>query len=275
MNVKNLEYVKKIKERQFKDFDSFFESNEFNKIKDLEIKRKVFYYFALEFSSKGNKNITELFQDLKWILEKMQSKDYLKKYDKELYINIMNNYLEKVEIFNAGKDFYCEEKNLFKIRDLINLFKKHFQKKECPKEIFESLEDLYEIILIKKKHKVPNDHQKKIERYLKEYKNLLDDLSKKNNYNVEIKGEKKEIREKKNIKNNINQNKFKDINLIDNNSLVNNKNIKDNNQNSNLNINLNNQNQNNENNLKNFDFSIHNNNKNPINNININDFEIY
>ena len=46
MNVKNFEYVKKIEEKKYKDFDSFFESDEFNKIEDLEIKRKVFYYFA-------------------------------------------------------------------------------------------------------------------------------------------------------------------------------------------------------------------------------------
>ena len=274
MNVKNFEYVKKIEEKKFKDFDSFFESDEFNKIEDLEIKRKVFYYFALKFSTKENKNITELYQDLKWILEKMQSKDYLKKYDKEIYINIMNNYLEKVEIFNARKNFYCIEQHLYKIRDLIKLFNNHYQKKECPKEIFESLQDLYEIILIKKKHKVPYEHQKKIERHLNEFKRLLDYLSNKNGYNVEIKDERKQINEEKNIKNNIiNQNKFDDKNFNVNNFLINNKNMKDDNQNINENNYLNNirnlQKEDIENIFDNFDLSKPNNNKNIENNKNI------
>ena len=278
MNVKNFEYVKKIEEKKFKDFDSFFESDEFNKIEDLEIKRKVFYYFALKFSTKENKNITELYQDLKWILEKMQSKDYLKKYDKEIYINIMNNYLEKVEIFNARKNFYCIEQHLYKIRDLIKLFNNHYQKKECPKEIFESLQDLYEIILIKKKHKVPHEHQKKIERHLNEFKRLLDYLSNKNGYNVEIKDERKQINEEKNIKNNIiNQNKFDDKNFNVNNFLINNKNMKDDNQNinenNNLNIDRNLQKEDIENIFDNFDLSKPNNNKNTLNNIDINDIE--
>ena len=211
MEEEFLEYIKNIDAKKYKDFDSFYESDEFNKIKNKEFQRNAFYYYALKFSSQENNNIGELYKDLKDILEKMQSKDYLKINDEELYITIINNYLEKIEIFNAQNRFYHNENNIYKIRDIIKLFNNHYKKKECPIEIFDSLEDFYKIILIKKEHKIPKEHQKKIERHLKEYKSLLDYLIAKIN-----KENKKQINKENNKINilNINENKLEDINNI-------------------------------------------------------------
>ena len=228
MEEEYFEYIKNIDAKKYKDFDSFYESDEFNKIKNKEFQRNAFYYYALKFSSQENNNIGELYKDLKDILEKMQSKDYLKINDEELYITIINNYLEKIEIFNAQNRFYHNENNIYKIRDIIKLFNNHFKKKEGPIEIFESLGDFYEIILIKKKHKIPKEHQKKIERHLKEYKSLLDYLIAKIN-----KENKKQINEENNK---INENNFENINNfnindidINNNNLDNKNNIELNN----------------------------------------------
>ena len=279
MEKEYLECIKNFDKEKYKNFDSFYESDEFNKIKDKEIQRKIFYYYALKFSAEENKNIKELYNDLENILKKIKSKDYLKIFDEDLYIAIINNYLEKIEIFNAEKEFYNNEDNIITIKYIIKMFNNHYKEKECPIEIFEGLQDFYEIILIKRKHKVPKEHIKKIERHLKEYKSFLDYLSKQIFNKNKIKEDKKQINEiNNNINKNdvINKNKIGNINLINNNNyLINNQNIKNINEQKNQNIKENNNNKedNNKNNFHNFDFKININNQNKPNHIDINDFD--
>ena len=55
----------------FQSFDGFYESDEYSKIENEEIKRKLFYYYALKFSSERNKNIKKLYIDLKKIMDKI------------------------------------------------------------------------------------------------------------------------------------------------------------------------------------------------------------
>ena len=205
MEKKEYDYIKNIEKNDYKDFDSFFESDEFNTIENEESQRKIFYYFALKFSAQENRDIISLYEDLKNILDKIQSKKYLKYYDKEIYIKIIENFLEKIEIFNARHKFYHSEENIYAIRDIIKQFK-NIMKMECPVEIYESLEDFYDIILIKKKHKIPLEHQDKISRYLKDYKSVLDDTRNKLNKEDINKDKEKDIKinEEKNINNNIN-----------------------------------------------------------------------
>ena len=192
-------YVSQISKKKYKDFDSLFESDEFNNIQDKEIKKKTFYYFAFQFSSLPNKDINQLYKDLKTISDKIQSNKFLQKFENKIYAHIFNKYLEKIEIFNASMEFYENEKNIYLIKDIIKLFSNHFKKLECPKEVFESLEDLYEIILIKKRHKIPEKNQKQIDRYLKEFKKLIDSLSQKYNFDIKNNIEEKE-KEKENNK---------------------------------------------------------------------------
>ena len=287
MEEKYLEYIKNIGKKKYKDFDSFYESNEFNKIVDEEIQRKIFYYYALRFSALENKDIKELYNDLENILKKIQSKDYLKICDEDFYITIINNYLEKIEIFNAEKEFYHDKDHIIIIRDIIKLFKKHYKKKECPIEVFQNLQDFYEIILIKKKHKIPNGYINQIERHLKEYKSLLGYLNDKIYNKNKIIENKKQINEEnnKNKINIINENKFENINSINNNYLNDNKNIKNFNKqmNQNININMNNNINNNlninnnahknQNDFNNLDVGININNKIIPEKIDINNFD--
>ena len=292
-------YVSQISKKKYKDFDSLFESDEFNNIQDKEIKKKTFYYFAFQFSSLPNKDINQLYKDLKTISDKIQSNKFLQKFENKIYAHIFNKYLEKIEIFNASMEFYENEKNIYLIRDIIKLFSNHFKKLECPKEVFESLEDLYEIILIKKRHKIPEKNQKQIDRYLKEFKKLIDSLSQKYNFDVKNNIEEKEkennkdkeipkikANENENINNNNNimnnNNNFKDKNI--NNEILGNKSININKNNS-ININSNNNLEKKSNNIQeiyineineknNLDEFNGINLKNPINNIDLNDINI-
>ena len=224
---------KKINDKNFHTFDAFYESDEYFNIQNDENKRKIFYYYALKFSSEKNRNIQELYNDLKKILEKMENAE-LQKYDKECYINIINNYLEKIELFIAERNFFKknenekekEKENYNNLRDIIKLMNNHFkQKKKCPMEIYENLDDLYNILLIKMKHKIPKEYQNRMNRHLDEFKKMLNDIQKfdginikqvkqedekNNNFNIIQKKEKENYNvnynENNNISNNINNN---------------------------------------------------------------------
>ena len=243
--------------RKFNNFKSFFESDEYNKIEDKEIQKKVFYYYALQFSSKRQKNLNDLYQDLKKIIDKIESEDYLKNYDEELHIHIINNFLEKIEIFNSERQFYNDEKNLVPLRDIIKLFNNHYKKNKCPQEVYDNLDDLYEIILIKMRHTIPEKYRQRIKRYLDDLKKLLGNIGKNNdNKNKLILEEKKEINQinkenynnyqnQININNIPNENKNNNINDFSQNSKSNKHkvdNIKNNNDYQNFDINTSNRN---------------------------------
>ena len=277
MENANNNYISKIEEKKFKDFNSFYESDEFYKLEnDKELQRKTFYYFALKFSSLSYKNILELYKDLNKILDKIQSNKFHKKHDENLYVTIINNYLEKIEIFNAESTFYENQKNIFTIKDLIKLFSKHFKEIKCPKKVFDRIQELYEILLVKKNRRVePGEKQNQMKRYLEDLEKLLDKLKPKNN---DCKGDKN-----KNLFHNNNLIQKNNINIQNNNANnhnnMNNKNIIINNSNSikkltenkiniennNFNINEKNQNKNNQNILNNKNF-----NNSNFNNINKN-----
>ena len=274
MKEEESKYIQEIDAKKFKNFNSFCESDLFHTIKEDESRRKTFYYYALKLSSKKNKDLSELIKDLKPILKKIQSEEWLKKYDKDLYIVIMNNFLEKIEIFNTENNFYKDIKNILSIKEIIKIFNEHFKKKECLKEVYESLKEFYEILLIKKKYKVANEFQHSIEKCLVDYKKLLDNIKEKNKFDKDIKIEEKN-EEKKEI-NNINN--FKNMNNIENHNINKNKNenvIPNKNIRDNLNINNNNKNNQDESNniynIKNFDFNIYEKKPNKLNNININE----
>ena len=80
---------------------------------------------------------------------KIKQSESLQKYDRECYTNIINNYLEKIEMFITEKTFFrkidknTEKENYNYLRDIIKLMNDNFnQKGECPKEIYENLDDL-------------------------------------------------------------------------------------------------------------------------------------
>ena len=208
--------------KDFQNFESFYESNEFQENQNKEEKRKLFIYYALKFSAQSNSYICSLYNDLKKIIEKMErdKNDYLQKYDEDFYIKFINNYLEKIELFLARKSFFKEEKNYNALRDLIKLFNRHYKnKKECPEEVYNNLEDLYEILKIKMKHKIPEEFQSRMKRHLSEFEKMLKDLKKENPRPIgEGKNELNE--EKKNIPRNANDSSNTIENIINNNNKV-------------------------------------------------------
>ena len=230
MNKAKYNYVAQIEKKKYKNFDSIFESDEFNRIPE-EDRRKTFYYFALKFASLPNKNITELLYDFETILKKIKTEEFLQKYNEDVYIFIINKYLEKIEVFNASIEFYKDKKNINEIKNIIKCFEKYIKNNNCPKQVFESLKDLYDIIIIKKNHKIPKESLKMIDRHLEKYKEVLDFLNKKFNFGIEINKEEKQ-REKENDKRlNVQNNKenFNEKNInnnkIDNKNNSNDKNI--------------------------------------------------
>ena len=130
-------YFDEIERKKYKDFNTFFESDEFNKIgeEDEEMQRKIFYYYALKYSSERSKNINQLYIDLKKIMVKMDMEQY-KKYDPECFIFIVNNYLEKIQIFISENKFFEVKKNYNDLRDILKLFQSQFIKKKNAQKKF-------------------------------------------------------------------------------------------------------------------------------------------
>ena len=229
-----LNYSKIIESNNFQSFDAFYESDEYNKIENEEIKRKLFYYYALKFSSERNKNIQQLYIDLKKITDKIKQNESLQKYDKECYIIIINNYLEKIEMFIAEKTFFRkieknkEKENYNYLRDIIKLMNDNFnQKGECPKEIYENLDDLYNILKIKMNHKIPTEYHNRMNRHLDNFKKMLTEIEKNMNYNQEKPNEDNNIENDRDKNYQVNAN----INNINLNNLNNNSNYQQNNNN--------------------------------------------
>ena len=226
------------KEKKFKNFNSFFEDY-FYSIPNEEDKRIKFIYYALLFSSQSNLDISYLYQDLKKIIEKLDSIKYLK-YDKDFYVTCINNYLEKIEVFIVSKDFFNKEENYNYLRDIIKLFNRHYKtKKVCPKEVFNNLDDLCEILKIKMRHKIPETFQERMKRHIGEFEKMLKEI-KIGNIPEPVAEEKKEnkiIEDNINNKNhNINNNY--QINIV--NQYKNNNINRDNYQNNMMNPNINN-----------------------------------
>ena len=184
--------------KNIKSFYDLFESDEYNEIKSNEDKRKIFYLYALNFSSsKKYKNIFDLFKDLKKLLENMDKENYLKKYDQECYITIISNYIDKIEIIISERKFFEDKENYNAIRDIINKFKSYFSNKgEVPKEIVNNLEEFYEILTVKQKFKVLGEKKDRMSVYLKEYKDLINKIKAKiNNQRDADIGYKNEIKD--------------------------------------------------------------------------------
>ena len=80
-------------------------------------------------------------------MKKIKTEEFLQKYNEDVYIFIINKYLEKIEVFNASIEFYKDKKNINEIKNIIRCFDKYIKNNNCPKQVFESLKDLFDIII--------------------------------------------------------------------------------------------------------------------------------
>ena len=83
-------------------------------------------------------------------------------------------------MFIAEKTFFrkieknTEKENYNYLRDIIKFMNDNFnQKGECPKEIYENLDDLYNILKIKMNHKIPKEYHNRMNRHLDIFKKML------------------------------------------------------------------------------------------------------
>ena len=161
-------YLNKIENnKKYKSFYDIFESDEYNDIESDKDRSKIFYFYALKFSSLNYKNISSLFTDLKKILENIDKENYLKNYNQNCYKEIINNYIEKIELIISERKFFNNIENYNFIKDIINKFKSHFNnKKEVQKEIANNLEELYDILKIKLKYRVLEEKRDRMIDYL-------------------------------------------------------------------------------------------------------------
>lgn len=194
MDPKIKQYLKDIESQKFKTFEEFYESDQFQyNIKEKDARKKIFYFYAIKYSSQKYNNISKLYEDMKKILDKIENHNYLKKYDDECYTTIFNSFFQNIEFFVAERNFFEEIDNLNNLNNLIKYFGKIYKNAiKYPENILKDMDELYHILLIKLKYRVPEKFKQRMERYLDIYQKLLNNIIKKE----EIGTNQKEIQNK-------------------------------------------------------------------------------
>ena len=221
MDKKISEYLKDIESQKFKTFEDFYESDQFQyNIKEKETKRKIFYFFAIKYSSQKYINIAQLYEDMKKIIDKIENHNYLKNYDDECYTTIFNSFFQNIEFFVIERNFFKEKNNLNYLNNLIKYFGKIYKNAaKYPESILNDMEELYEILSIKLRYRVPDEFKQRMERYLDVYQKLLINIIKKD----EIKANKNHLQIQNKINDN-NEEKEKKLPYKDNNKIQQNNN---------------------------------------------------
>ena len=208
MEKEILDFIANNKEDMAKnDFDTFFESNEYNNIKDEDSKRTIFYMTIFLMSTKEYKEFGEIINEFIKIIEKIDENIYLQK-THECYEELICNFLNKIRQLLISDDIYGNKKENEFIKHLNHLVD------ELDKIIYPQNLELNKIInywkkiydeLLSNKDKIKKDNIKKFERYTKKLNNYIKSLNDKEQMNIS--------------QNNINNNEFK---IIYNSSIYNN-----------------------------------------------------
>lgn len=208
MEKEILDFIANNKEDMAKnDFDTFFESNEYNNIKDEDSKRTIFYMTIFLMSTKEYKEFGEIINEFIKIIEKIDENIYLQK-THECYEELICNFLNKIRQLLISDDIYGNKKENEFIKHLNHLVD------ELDKIIYPQNLELNKIInywkkiydeLLSNKDKIKKDNIKKFERYTKKLSNYIKNLNDKEQKNIS--------------QNNINNSEFK---IIYNSSIYNN-----------------------------------------------------
>jgi len=208
MEKEILDFIANNKEDMAKnDFDTFFESNEYNNIKDEDSKRTIFYMTIFLMSTKEYKEFGEIINEFIKIIEKIDENIYLQK-THECYEELICNFLNKIRQLLISDDIYGNKKENEFIKHLNHLVD------ELDKIIYPPNLELNKIInywkkiydeLLSNKDKIKKDNIKKFERYTKKLNNYIKNLNDKEQKNIS--------------QNNINNSEFK---IIYNSSIYNN-----------------------------------------------------
>ena len=88
-----------------KDFDNFFESDNYNNIKDEDSKRTIFYMTTFLMSTKEYKEFEEIIKEFAKIIEAIYEYKYLQK-THECYEELISNFLKKIRLLLTSDDIY-------------------------------------------------------------------------------------------------------------------------------------------------------------------------
>ena len=188
------------------DFDTFFESNEYNNIKDEESKRTIFYMTTFLMSTKEYNDFEEIIQYFTKITGAINENDYLQK-THECYEELICNYLKKIRTLlikddiydNQSENKFIQNLNHF-VDELDNIFYPPNLKLNA---IINDWKNIYNELLYNK-DKIKKDI-KRFERYTKQITKHIKSLEDKKEMEIN--------------KNNINN---EDFNIIYNSSIYNN-----------------------------------------------------
>ena len=179
MEQEILDYIANNKEDMDKnDFDDFFESDNYNNIKDEDSKRTIFYMTAFLMSTKEYKEFGEIIKEFIKIIGAIKENKYLQK-THECYEELISNFLKNIrQLLNSDDIYENKYENIF-IQNLNHLVE------ELDKIIYPPNLKLNSIInnwkriydeLISHKDNIKKDNIKKFERYTKHLNNYIKNL---------------------------------------------------------------------------------------------------
>jgi len=219
MDVNVLEYIKKNKKSLGKiDFESFYESNDFNKMNENS-KITVFYFNVFLMSSKKYNYFNEIINDFIKITSKINENDYLKK-THECYEQIIINYLDKISSFfiSREKDTLDNQKEFIELLDefVEQISSIYYPNEKMKRNIIKYLDRL-EKYLDERKEDINQEYLKRFQRYQGKLNKYITSL--KNNFINNNDVNEINVNNNSSFRNNcINMNDNKNNNFIQNNN---------------------------------------------------------
>ena len=177
MDAKVLEYLKRNKKDLGTiEFETFFESNDFNNLNEYS-KRTVFYFNIFLMSSKKYSCFNDIINDFIKITSKINENDYLKN-THECYEQIIINYLNKIKSFFTERDTFEDQKEFI---DLLTEFVEqrdsiYYPNEKMKRNTIKYWKDLAKY-LNESKENISQEFMKRFERYQGKLSKYISELS--------------------------------------------------------------------------------------------------
>ena len=178
MEKEILNFIESNKEDMAKnDFDTFFESDEYNNIKVEDSKRTIFYMTTFLMSTKEYKEFGEIIKEFIKITGAINGNEYLQK-THECYEELICNFLKKIKQLLTSDDIYeNKNENIFikNLNELVDEIDNIFYPKNLElNTIIKEWKRIYDELLYNK-DKIKNNI-KKFERYTKKLSKYIEKL---------------------------------------------------------------------------------------------------
>ena len=178
MEKEILNFIESNKEDMAKiDFDTFFESDEYNNIKVEDSKRTIFYMTTFLMSTKEYKEFGEIIKEFIKITGAINGNEYLQK-THECYEELICNFLKKIKQLLTSDDIYeNKNENIFikNLNELVDEIDNIFYPQNLElNTIIKEWKRIYDELLYNK-DKIKNNI-KKFERYTKKLSEYIEKL---------------------------------------------------------------------------------------------------